>query len=184
MFRYDVFVGGPSGSLTGWATLPLTPRRGPRSTAKGCQEAERIAKIDGNDRPRSKDVDHGPRRMPMPRVDQSEVDPEVALPDARPYDGADRGIEAGPQDATCSAEQAQGQCGRQRGEGEREQDVAEHLGQDAGKDDASCPEPVDESAGGRQRPYRQWQARRAGCRLPAASIVNPRTSLQVDDAER
>jgi hypothetical protein len=37
--------------------------------------------------------------------EQGEVDPELALPDTRRYDGADHGVEAGPEDATCSAHQ-------------------------------------------------------------------------------
>lgn len=81
------------------------------------------------------------------QVDQGEVDPEVALSDARRHHCADHGIEAGPEDATRGAEQGQGQRGHQRGGGEREQDVAEHLSRHAGEDDASCAEPVDEGAG-------------------------------------
>src|SRR5664280_296399 len=37
--------------------------------------------------------------------EQDEVDPELALPDTRRYDGADHGVEAGPEDATCGAHQ-------------------------------------------------------------------------------
>jgi hypothetical protein len=83
--------------------------------------------------------------MPMPRL-TSEVDPEIALPDARRNDGADHGIETGQKTPPGGTHQAQSQGSAQRGEGEREKDVAEHLRRHGGQDDASCPEPVDEGA--------------------------------------
>lgn len=116
------------------------------------------------------------------KVDQGEVDPEVALPDGRGHDGPDHGVEARPEDATRRAEQAQSHRGHHRRGGEGEQYVAEHLRRHAGEDDASGAEPVDEGAGGSDNGHtddgRHRQQAAGGLDREAADLI------EIDEAKR
>jgi len=131
------------------------------------------------------DVDDGPRQHAPEtdaQVDQGEVDPEIALPDARRHHCADHGIEARPEDATRGAEQSHGQGGHQGSGGKREQDVAKHLCRHAGEDDPPGAEPVDEGSGWAH----DGHPSDGGHRQQAAGRLNRESTylVQVDEAER
>src|SRR5450759_5658069 len=83
--------------------------KGPEKHPEGRQEAERVTEIDGDERPRSVDVDDGPGQQSSnadAQVDQGEVDPEVPLADGRRHHRTDHGVEARPEDAACGPEQS------------------------------------------------------------------------------
>jgi hypothetical protein len=131
------------------------------------------------------DVNDGPHRHSSDadadadaQVDQGEADTDAALPDARWHYCSDQGVEAGPEDATRSAQQAQGQCSRQRCEGEREQTLPSIWAAMPARDDASGDEPVDEGAGRPDDGHRQ-PSNRVWERFWAVGQVAGRTVLAV-----